>query len=239
LSDPAVRRALDLAIDRSRIVERAMRGHGLAAESPIWPAHWAYESDGLRKTFDQRAAVDLLEEAGYPLRPGGVDAPASRLSFRCLFNSEDPQYERIALIVQRQLYDVGVHLELVPVTMRTLVEKAGLGDFDVLLAEANAGRSLMFTHWFWRSPGRAWQSGYAGADNALDRLRASTSDDQFRGFLRDLSEQFERDVPAVFIAWRQMTRAIRADIDVGVDAGVDPFTSVWKWRRPQVPGSAP
>jgi len=120
-------------------------------------------------------------------------------------------------------------------TMRDVAARASLGDFDVLLVPANAGRSLMFTHLFWRSTGSeaapAWRSGYTGADAALDRLRASTSDDQLRLSLRSLSEQFERDVPAVFIAWTQMTRAVSADIEVGVDAGIDPFTSVWKWRR--------
>lgn len=234
LGDPRVRRALGHALDRERIVERAMRGRGIVAEGPIWRFHWAHQA---REAADYApgTAADLLEQAGYPLRPATDGAPASRLSFRCLFVDEDPQYERIALMVQRQLFDIGVDVELVPLSLRDLAARAGTGDFDGFLAPANAGRSLMFTYLFWRSPGAdapaIWRTGYSGADEALDRMRASTSEDELRQSLQVLSERFTEDAPAVFIAWTEVTRAITRQISVGSEAGTDPFTSIWKWSR--------
>jgi peptide/nickel transport system substrate-binding protein len=241
LADPRVRRALGHALNREKIVDWAMRGLGIVAEGPIWQFHWAYPPKGAPAAYSPGRAVELLQEAGHGLRPANGDGPAARLSFRCLFVNEDPQYERIALMVQRQLFDIGVDVELVPLTLAALAPRASAGDFDALLVPANAGRSLMFTHQFWHSPnpGSApdLRTGYSGADPALDRLRASTSDDQLRESLRLLSERFRDDAPAVFIAWTEVTRAVNSEISVGTEPPHDPFTSIWKWRR--LPAGAP
>jgi peptide/nickel transport system substrate-binding protein len=235
LEDRRVRRAVSLAIDRKRIVKRAMRGRGVVAASPIWLAHWANDDATADESYHPRRAIALLEEAGYSLLPQSSDLPARRLSLRCLFWSEDPQSERIALMVQRQLFDVGVHLELQPATMSELRPLAAAGNFDTLLSQANASRTLNYMYAFWRSPRAGLapqlQTGYTGADAELDRLRASTSDEHFRTAMRELRDRFDRDAPAAFIAWMEVTRALSAGIDGGVEEGTDPFPSIWTWRR--------
>ena len=235
LADPRVRNALSLAINRKWIVEQAMRGRGIAAESPIWLAHWANDDATTGEPYNPRRAVALLEEAGYPLVRRSAGLPERRLAFRCLVVSEDPQYERIAIMVQQQLFEIGVHLELQPATMREIGPLAASGNFDMLLAQANASRTLNYMYVFWRSPraglASQLQTGYTGADVELDRLRTGIADEEFRRSLREVRDQFERDAPAAFIAWTEFTRAVQASIDVGVEAEVDPFGSIWKWRR--------
>ena len=232
-ANPAVRRAVNLALDRTRIVDQAMRGLGFVAHGPIWRDHWAYESPEAPPPFDPRTAMALLDQAGFPVKPGAPGRPASRFAFTCLFYSEDAQYERIALMVQRQLFDIGIDVRLEPATLRQLGQRGGRGEFEALLAQTNAGRSLMFTYWFWHSdePGGALlRTGYTGAADAFDRLRNSTSDDEVRAAVSALDARFQTDVPAAFLAWTQMTRAISTDIQVGGDEA-DPFSSIWRWQR--------
>jgi ABC-type transport system substrate-binding protein len=234
LANPEVRRALSHALDRQQIVDGAMRGRGTPAAGPIWRLHWAY--DGAEPhAFDPGKAAQMLERAGYPLVKGSANEPDRRMSFRCLLVNEDPQYERIALLVQRQLFDIGVHVELVPLSLRDLAERAGLGDFDTILAPANAGRTLMFTHLSWRSPergaGTMFRTGYSGVDQALDRLRSSTTDEAVRTAVAHLGERFRTDAPALFIAWTELTRAVSDRISVGENPPPDPFMSLWEWRR--------
>jgi len=241
-TNPIVRRAIDLALDRAGIVERAMLGRGIAAHGPIWRDHWAYDPPAGPPGFDPVQAAGLLDSAGFPLRPAMNGQPGSRFAFRCLFWSEDPQYERIALMVQRQLSDIGIEVELEPVTLRDLALKASRGDFDAFLARANAGRSLMFTYRFWRSASSSddvfWRTGYTGVDAELDRLRDSTTDTQVRDAIAALSARFREDAPAAFIAWTEVTRAISSDISVNAE-GADPFMSIWKWRRGGARGTYP
>lgn len=234
MGNPEVRRALSHAMDRQRIVDWAMRGRGIPAAGPIWRLHWAYGTADA-DSYDPAKAAAMLERAGYPLKQGPADEPGRRLSFQCIFVGEDPQYERIALLVQRQLFDIGVDVELVPLSLKALAERAAAGDFDSILTPANSGRTLVFTHLFWHSPergaGTLFRTGYSGVDQALDRLRSSTTDEEVRAALGRLGERFRTDAPALFIAWTELTRAVSNRISVGVDPPPDPFMSIWEWRR--------
>ena len=235
LHDRAVRRAISLAFDREAIVAQAMRGHGAVASDPIWPSHWAYQVPTGAAGYDPARASALLDAAGLRTRPAGGHAPAVRFAFRCLFWSEDPQYERIALMLQKQLFDIGVQLDLEPVTLATLAERAAAGNFDAFLARANAGRTLMFTYWFWRSapPDQPafWRTGYTGADAALDRLRESQTETETRAALAEVARRFREDAPAAFIAWTEVTRVLNADVVVSDPDLHDPFTAIWRWAR--------
>ena len=230
-----VRRAIAQALDRKAIIDRALRGKGRVAEAPVWPYHWAYVPPKDKDSFNPDAARRLLDSAGFPMRPTRQTGERStRFTLKCLVWSEDPQFERIGQIVQRQLFEVGINLEIELVTLAALTDRAGRGDYDTYLIQANAGRAIDYTYRFWRSSGAAnaatQQSGYSGADAALDRLRHSTSDDETREAVAAVVKQFHDDAPAAFIAWLEVTRAVDARFDVGDSKALDPFINMWQWR---------
>jgi peptide/nickel transport system substrate-binding protein len=233
-----VRRALVEAINRDEIVREAMRGHGRVADDPVWPFHWAYNNATRKYTYNPNAARLRLDSAGFPVRPppsaGGM---ASRFSIHCLF-WKDPQWERIALLLQRQLADVGVDLVLEESDELGIRKSALSGSFDTYLFQMAAGKSFDWTYRFWHSPtaavGQAYQnSGYTGVDSILEqaRLRVSRSDNELRAAMADLRERFYMDVPAAFLAWPETTRAFDSRFDVGVKSSPDIFANVWKWRQ--------
>jgi peptide/nickel transport system substrate-binding protein len=231
-----VRRALSEALDRQAIVERAMRGHGRVADGPIWPFHWAYVPSKVRFGYDPDSARARLDRAGFRLPPAAREGELrKRFSFRCLVYDEDPLYERMALMVQRQLFDIGVEMVIELVGMDTFGPRAGSGDFDAFLFPANASRALDFTYRFWHSglaaPLRMQNSGYSGATAGLDRLRRSISDEDTRAAVADLTRTFHEDAPAAFIAWLEITRAVDARFTVGDHESQDPFLNIWQWRR--------
>lgn len=230
-----VRQAIVHALDRTAIIRDGMRGHGEIAEGPIWPSYWAYPRSPSSQRYAPAKAEALLDRAGFPIRATSSRGPRIRFAFRCLFWSEDPQYERIALMLQKQLFDIGLRMELEPVTLAELARRAAAGDFDAFLARANAGRTLMFTYYFWRSStaGRPalWMTGYSGANPALDQLRESTTDDEIREAVSALAQRFREDAPAAFIAWTNVTRVLNADVHVDDPTVQDPFLAIWRWRR--------
>ncbi|MBA3638356.1 MAG: ABC transporter substrate-binding protein [Acidobacteria bacterium] len=229
-----VRRALVQAINPGEVLTRLMRGQGRVAQGPIWPLHWAYE-ETVKQEFSPGAARAGLDRSGYPQpKPTRAGELRARFRVRCLVNSEDPQDERIALMVQRQLFDVGVHLEIELLPMDDLIGRIRDGNFETYMVRANGSRTLERTYRFWRSPGplniATQNSGYTGADALLDQLRRSISDDEVRAAVRALAARFHEDAPAAFIAWLEITRAVDAKFDVGVTAGEDPFTNIWRWK---------
>ncbi len=213
-----VRRALVEAIDREQIVNEVMRGRGQIADDPIWPSHWAYNSAARKHSYNPQAARVRLDAAGFPVRRPSESEMASRFQLKCLFYNKDSQFERIAMMLQRQLADVGVELVLEGADTKVIIARAGGGDFDSYLFQMTSGKSFDWTYRFWHSPtaGAAYQdTGYAGADEVLDRLRQALLDSDVRAAVADLRQRFHEDVPAAFLAWPETTRAVDARFDVG------------------------
>jgi peptide/nickel transport system substrate-binding protein len=235
-----VRRAINQAIDREEIVRSAMRGHGRVADDPIWPFHWTYSAAARRYAFNPEAARLRLEGAGFPLRQAASpDRMDSRLRFTCLFWNEDPLYERIALLLQRQLFAIGIDMVLEPVSARQLQERIASGSFDAFLFQLNSGRGFDWTYAFWHSPEPGVQSmqtsGYTAVDRALERLRAARTDGETRVAVADLQQRFYEDPPAAFIAWVETTRAISSRFSLGAVNPNDLFANVWQWRAAPPP----
>jgi ABC-type transport system substrate-binding protein len=230
-----VRRALAEAVNREEIVRLAMRGHGLVADDPIWPYNWAYSAATRRYTYNPKAAGLRLDAAALPIRPQPVGSGqiASRFRIACLFWEDGPQFERIALYLQRQLAAVGVDLVLEPTSLPELRQRVRVGNFDAYLMQLNSGRTFDRNYDFWHSPtgSAAFQdTGYNGVDDILDRLRVGRSETEIRGAVADLRQRFYEDAPAAFLAWPETTRAIDARFDVGDRTDPDIFANLWRWR---------
>ena len=109
LGRKAVRQALNFAVDRAAVIDGAVGGRGVPATDHIWPNHWARDAAAPAFGIDADAAASMLDAAGLRRRPGG---PAqARLTFTCLVLAE-PRFERLALLLQRQLLSVDVDMRL-------------------------------------------------------------------------------------------------------------------------------
>jgi peptide/nickel transport system substrate-binding protein len=229
-----VRRALAEAINREEIVEQAMGGHGRVADDPVWPFHWAYYAAVRKHTYNPNSARVRLDAAGFSMRPAARGRMASRFAIRCVFWN-DPQWERIALLLQRQLADVGVDLILEEADERKLTGLAETGDFDTYLYQMTSGKSFDATYQFWHSPVPGvfvplQNSGYTGANSILDGLRIVRPESEIRTAVADLRDRFYQDVPAAFLAWPETTRAIDVRFDLGDRTDPDLFANLWKWH---------
>jgi peptide/nickel transport system substrate-binding protein len=235
--NPTVRQAMNLAIDRQKLIDQAMRGRGVPAEGPIWPHNWAHAPLPRKYTFNPEAAALLLDKAGYSRRRQRSGRMPSRFSFECLLWAGDPRFERHALVLQKQLAELDIDMRIVPVEPAEWRRRLNDGLFDVYLSEQTSGRSLGWSYFFWHSPqpdlpgGVA--TGYTAANLPLDRLRRAQSDAETRSALSDLQRVLYEDPPAVFLAWGEGTRAVRHDFVVPADSPPDIMGSLWQWRRVQ------
>jgi peptide/nickel transport system substrate-binding protein len=241
LRKPEVRRAINEAIDRQQIVTMAMRGRAVAADGPLWPHFWAMSAAQPTYTFNREAANIRLDAAGYPVRPA-VDAThmAQRFHFTCLYWNEGPQYERIALVVQRQLFEVGIDVEMRPVPVTELMAKMGAGDYDAIMMQLSSGRALDWIDRFWhsRNQSQGLMSHYSSADGVLDRLRLATSEDETRRDVAELQRVLHDDPPAAFLVWLMNARAVSRRFDVGAEPDRDILSNLRQWRAAPPPVQA-
>jgi ABC-type transport system substrate-binding protein len=227
-----VRQALNRAIDRDAIVQAGFRGRARPGQGPVWPDHWASSATVPTYSYDREAALRGFRDAGYDTLKDVSGRMPSRFQFSCLVY---PPLERIALIIQKQLYEVGVDMTIEIAKTADIVGRAARGDFDAFLIWQSSGRSLTFPYLFWHSPepGRPvfLQSGYTAADSALDRVRYAPNDEEFRNAVAAFQQAVHDDPPAVFLAWEERVRAVNRTFHVPPqDPGRDVTYSLWRWR---------
>jgi len=231
-----VRRALNTAVDRKQVVEVSLRKRGLPSDGPIWPFHFGRSPDQPTYEFDPTRAEALLDGLG--LTPGRERVPGrmpSRFRFTCLVTREDQRLQRVALVLQKQLFNIGVDMDVELVALKQFRGRIATGQFEAALSEFGALRSLNYVYFFWHSapPGGATDRPdfhYSSADAALDKLRAAIKDEDVKTAVADLQRAFYDDPPAVFLDWMQTARAVNRSISVQSEPDRDVMGSIPQWR---------
>lgn len=236
LADPRVRRALDAAVDRRALIDVALGGRGLAAVGHVWPRHWAHDSTLAPPAYDPVAAARALDAAGWPLPPAAAarrDGMPSRFRLATVLPANYPQFERLALVLQKQLLDAGVDLVLEALPRQEFQARLASGRFDAYLIDLAGGHGLNWPYWFWHSPegAPAWiRSHYRAADAALDRIRFARTRAELRLAIHAFQRVLLDDPPALFLCWGETSRAVRRRFVVPREADRDVFATIAQWR---------
>lgn len=234
LRSVAVRKAINEALDRATLVHDGMNEQGRPADGPIWPGHFARPTATPQFPFDPADARRLLDDAGLKATRTAAGSMPSRFSFTCLVYAEDSRYERLAVIAQKELADIGIEMKLQPIKMKQIGAAIQEGNFDAFIIEF-FGRSLSYTYEFWHHESGLINGGYVAADGALDRMRGAVSDEETKAAVADLTRVMHDDPPAAFIAWQATTRAVSTRFDVAGEQGRDILSSVWQWKAVTLP----
>jgi peptide/nickel transport system substrate-binding protein len=233
---PRVRRALNAAIDRQALIAKVLQGHGTPSTGPIWPKYWAYDAAVGSFGYDPTLVASLLDEAGFRLNQNArqIDAPRARLRFTCILPADFSIDERVALEVQKQLFNVGVDSAFQVLPVDEYNTRVQMRQFDCALMNLISGPTPARTYIFWRSGKRSRGLNVFGYENAeaerfYDILRTSTNDGAVRSATRGLQRVFLEDPPALFLAWNDRARAVRRDFRIPNEPGRDPLQTLWRW----------
>jgi peptide/nickel transport system substrate-binding protein len=223
-----VRQALNMAVDRAAVIESVAGGRGIPAVDHIWPNHWARDRAAPTFTYDAAAARAALDAAALRRRTG--TGRSARFTFTCLVQPA-PHFERLALLIQRELLDIDVDMRLESVPIADFGARVAAGRFDAILGELIASHGLGFTYLLWHStPPPFIRTGYKGADAALDQVRDSRTDDDLRTAVHRLQRTMHDDPPAVFLYWAQASRAVSRRFILPGGDDLDILRSVDRWK---------
>ena len=230
--DPRVRRALNFAVDRQAIVQQAFKGRGKPTGVPAWPEHWAFDQTGEGSPYDPARAAAILESVGMRQLRQTPGRPPAKLHFTCLFPENLPLWERLALLVQRDLARIGVDMQLESLPIREFSARLGSGNFDTVLLEQIVGNSASRPFSFWHSASRlnAWGFQSPAIDRALDDLRLATNDAEYREAFRQFQQQTLDDPPEIVLALGEISRAVSKRFEVVAPEGSDILPTIADWR---------
>jgi peptide/nickel transport system substrate-binding protein len=138
LLDPKVRQAIGHAIDKQTIVNRALGGLGIPAQTlstspdPRWSPDIA---DGVLPTFDLDRANAILDDAGYKDTDGDgireMPGGGEPLNFRYMVRSDSVNAKPIAEFFTGWLEEIGIGTTRKTVDDSQLTEIIGKGDYDM------------------------------------------------------------------------------------------------------------
>ncbi|MEX0172597.1 ABC transporter substrate-binding protein [Streptomyces sp. LMG1-1-1.1] len=117
LLDPAVRKALFLAVDRATIVDTVFQGHAVEGQGYIPPRFGSYfwEPPATQKRgYDPAAAEKVLDAAGYRKNADGkrVGKDGRPLDFRILCHATDPNDKAVGKYLQEWWGKIGIGLKV-------------------------------------------------------------------------------------------------------------------------------
>ncbi|WP_228717639.1 ABC transporter substrate-binding protein [Allosaccharopolyspora coralli] len=139
LTDVRVRQAIDHAIDREAIVERVLGGYGEQGGGYLPPIfadyHWSPPPEQ-RRGFDIGEANRILDEAGYQRGEGGIrrTPQGEPLNFDFVLHGDESSDTQVGEFVKQWLRDIGIAVELQPVSDSQLGDRTTAGDFDMVIS---------------------------------------------------------------------------------------------------------
>ena len=195
-----IRRELSAAIDREEVVREALNGHGVPSTGPVPPRHWALDKTAPKIESNPALAKKLA---------------ARHLIFTCLVPA-DSVYERVALVVKRQLAAVSVDMRVQELPQEQLMAAWGRGQFDAVLGDVISGPTLFRSYRHWHSKLQAAPRPITSPriDAALDRIRHAASDDDYRAGVTAFQQAMVDDPVALFLAWGERARAVSRRFEV-------------------------
>lgn len=216
--DPAVRRALNLAVDRDAMVEAILGGRGLATATPLSPVYGAAHLESASFSHDPDEAARLLDEAGWVTGADGIrvkDGRSARLSVA--YPPDDTLRRDLATAFAADVRAVGVdvHLEALPFT--TIEPR--LGELGVLLGGGDRPYSVdtqVFGALHTQVPGSSpWDNpgdhGTPELDTALEAARRTSDDAARTAAYRTVQSEYLTDPSYVFLVIPEHTYVSKKD----------------------------
>lgn len=138
LLDKSVRQAMDMAINKQKIVDMAFNGQGEAGTVLMNPGDfYRYEpGEGELRTYDPERANDLLDKAGYlDLNNDGVreSKDGSPLEFEFITIADNVEEVKTGQMINADLAEIGIKIKNVTMDSGALYDKIIEGNYDMFI----------------------------------------------------------------------------------------------------------
>jgi peptide/nickel transport system substrate-binding protein len=209
-TDPRVRRALAMAIDREQIIDALMFGYGQpsAGMIPPWsPMHpgvepLAHDPEGARRLLAEAGWTDargtgILERGGQPLR-------------FTIMSSENRLRQDITTVLQQQFRQIGAEVQVRALEFQTMLAQHRQRDYDAVLSgwsldNFRVDPSPLFSCEEARKPESANRAGYCNpqADQLIAAGMREPDAGRAQGAWGDFNRLLQQDQPITFLVWSE------------------------------------
>jgi len=210
-NDPAVRRAMGMAIDRASIIKGLMRGFAVPAAGMI-PSWSPMSSQAQPPAFDVNGAKQALAAAGWTdaNHDGVVEKNGKPLRFVLMVNSANRTHQDMAQVLQQELKAVGAQVEVRTQEFQTMLRQFKARDYDAVIANWSLDTfkvdpTPLFSCAEARVKASANRTGYCNpqADALMEQGLRSTDPAQGKQTWAQYSQILQQDQPVTFLFWSE------------------------------------
>lgn len=221
MSDPKVRRALEMAVNRQQIVDKLLKGNGEIVDGMLPSTHPFFDSSIEPYAYDPDGAKKLLEEAGWDF--GQV------IKFSVPVGNK--VREQASELMAADWKAIGLQVEIQKFDFPTLLQKLVSNDYEVgvVTIPYTADPSSVFNYF---TPANAMN--FTGIDDptltALIEKGAKETDTEARkAVYNEVQQYFHENVPqfAMYVDKLMIVQSNTLKGKVGPDA----LNNLYKWEK--------
>lgn len=206
--DPKVRQAINMAIDKSEIIDGIYDGAGIPAVGPLAPDVFGYDPDVEGLEYDPDKAKELLEEAG--LEDG----------FSTTIWTNDSR-ERIdaATNIQAQLKEFNVDVEVEILEWGAYLEQTANGEHEMFVlgwstvtGDADYGLYALFHSDNFGDPGNRTFTDDPELDDLLDEARQEPEPEKREELYSEIQELLAENAPMLYIHHQELLLGVSDNV---------------------------
>lgn len=230
-AEPAVRHAVELAIDRQALVDDIFAGRSRVPRSYLVPPLWAATESARAARSDRATSRALLAQAGYRAGAFGVleRSPTDRMVVTILTASGSPARLDAARRIAGDLAAVGIAADVRTQPAPDVDASVARGEYELALVGVRADDAMSATA-RWRGQAGPWFDVLATTAERTGAL------DEKRGLYAELQRLWAEELPALPIY-----QELRVDVATGTLTGLQPppdggaitwNVAAWRYRAP-------
>lgn len=250
LSDPLVREALDISIDRNQLIEKVLNGGGIPLGGPIPPGSIGFNPLILVPEKNTAGAKELLQKAGYTMNMDThiwekktkktAKSPETVQPLHItITTSQWPDLVEVGKFITKEWEDIGIDVSLETVPIAGLEhDRIQPRSYDALLFGESFGHDPdAFAFWHSsqvKSPG-VNLSLYANkkVDGFLESARRAKGTEDAADKYRQFQEILVKDRPAIFLYAPRyffvMDNAVKGYVGGALSRGSERFQTIDSW----------
>lgn len=194
-NDPRVRQAINMAIDRSQIIDGIYNGVGIPAIGPLAPDVFGYDPNVPGLEYDPEKAKELLAEAGFE---DGFSTT--------LWTNDNRERMDMATNIQAQLKEFGIEVEIEVMEWGAYLDQTANGEHDMFIlgwstvtGDADYGLYALLHSDNVGEPGNRTFTQDPELDALLDEARQTSDAEERAELYRQIQEMLVDIAPMLYI----------------------------------------
>lgn len=221
ITDARVRQALVYAIDRQKLVDELLKGHGEVVDGFLSSASPFFDEGITPISYDPEKAKELLAQAGWD----------GSQTLRFYVNSGDSTSVNGAQVLVAQWAAVGINVEVQTVDLATLMTVAGTTDYDILAVQYTYAPVDPYPDVDWLLSGEGSWTGYHSDEisEALAGTQKTSDINEIKSLYSVVDKKVQEDVPMFSVYIISAQGAVSKRISGAAPSAYGFFNEVQNW----------